>query len=570
MVHEPSPMNRPAKRWAIANPETALAQPLAQALDLRPTLAQVLINRGYRDRESASAFLNPRLQNLHDPFELPQMSTAVERVSEAIEKHERIVIYGDYDVDGVTSSALLWRVLLAAGAAVDNFLPHRMDEGYGLSRDGLTRCLKEFQPALLIAVDCGTSSCEEIADLRKQGIDTIVLDHHEPPPRLPDCTALVNPKMVDRASRPFTPLASVGVSFKLAHALLKHDRRLAESVDLREHLDLAAIGTVADIVPLTGENRILVKAGLERLSHTPKIGLRALLDIAGVPEKINPYHIGFRIGPRLNAAGRLADARAALELLLTDDHDRAATLAKLLDEHNAERQRIEEGIVGAALLQARQSADDRVLVLANESWHVGVIGIAASRVTQEFYRPTVVIGKGGKGSCRSVSGFSIIEALRQCSSLLEKFGGHEMAAGLTVRFDTIPKLRRALNKIAKVMLGDNLLAPELAVDAVLKLDELDEEFLEQLSRFEPCGPENPTPVFAVEGVRLRGAPRLVGKNHLRFNVSDGETTVEAIWWGQGDVKLPQGALDVAFNAEWHEYQGVENVQLKVRDVRAAH
>ena len=364
------------------------------------------------------------------------MTAAVDRVLSAIEKQERIVIYGDYDVDGVTSSALLLRVLLAAGAVVDNFLPHRMDEGYGLSRDGLARCLKEYKPALLMAVDCGTSSCEEIAELKQQGIDTIVLDHHEPPPRLPDCVALVNPKAAnDRDAHSTTPLASVGVSFKLAHALLKRDHRLAEKIDLREHLDLVAIGTVADIVPLTGENRILVKAGLERLPQTRKIGLRALLDVADVPEKVSPYHIGFRIGPRLNAAGRLADAMAALELLLTDDRDRAGKLAKLLDEHNAERQRIEEKIVGAAILQARQFADDQVLVLADESWHVGVIGIVASRITQEFYRPSVVIGQGGKGSCRSISGFSIIGALAAVLIFAGKIrrtrngGGPERAGG---------------------------------------------------------------------------------------------------------------------------------------------
>jgi single-stranded-DNA-specific exonuclease len=570
-------MNHPAKRWVIANPEPVQAQSLARTLGLRPALTQVLINRGYRDLKAASAFLNPRLQNLHDPFELPQMSVAVDRVLQAIKKQERVVIYGDYDVDGVTSSALLSRVLLAAGVVVDNFLPQRMDEGYGLSREGLARCLKKSKPALLIAVDCGTTAVAEISELRSQGIDVIVLDHHEPPSQLPDCIALVNPKIAGRDAHA-ADLASVGVAFKLAHALLKQDRRLAEKIDLREHLDLVAVGTVADIVPLTGENRILVKAGLERLPRTQKVGLRALLEIADVPEKISPHHIGFRIGPRLNAAGRLADATAALELLLTDDRDRAGELAKLLDGHNAERQGIEEKIVEAALAQAREFAGDRVLVLSDKSWHVGVIGIVASRVTQEFYRPAVVIGKGGKGSCRSIPGFSIIDALGKCSSLLEKFGGHEMAAGLTARFDAIPDLRQALNTIAGGTVAESALLPTVGVDAILRLAELDEEFFKQLSHFEPCGPHNPTPVFAVEGVRLRGAPRVVGrvttsryatrgKNHLRFNVSDGETTVAAIWWGQGGLKLPQGELDVVFNAEWHEYQGVENVQLKVRDVR---
>jgi single-stranded-DNA-specific exonuclease len=386
----------------------------------------------------------------------------------------------------------------------------------------------------------------------------IVLDHHEPPEKLPDCV-LVNPKRVRGE-----PLASVGVTFKLAHALLKRDRRLTEKIDLRDHLDLVAVGTVADIVPLTGENRILVKAGLERLPGTQKIGLRALMDIAGVPDDVSPYHIGFRIGPRLNAAGRLADAMAALELLLTGDGARATELAQLLNEHNAERQRIEERTVEEALQRVRERAGDRVLVVANPAWHVGVIGIVASRITQQFYRPTVVIGKDGKGSCRSITGFSMVAALAKCAPVLERFGGHEMAAGLTVREEQVDELRRRLNAEA-----GEIPPPVLRVDAVVRLDDLDAEFFEQLERFEPCGPDNPQPVFAALGVRVRGPARVVGKKHLKFSVTDGETSADAIWWGMADRELPRNALDVAFNAELHEYRGVETVQLKVRDLCAA-
>jgi single-stranded-DNA-specific exonuclease len=537
-------------------------------LRLAGPLAQVLANRGYRDAETASRFLNPQLRQLGDPFDLPEMTLAVDRILAAIKKKERIVIYGDYDVDGVTSSALLQRVLHAAGATVTSFLPHRMDEGYGLSPDGIARCLKEREPQLLVAVDCGTSSVREIADLRKHQIDTIVLDHHEPPEQLPRCVALVNPKRLDGS--PLGALASVGVSFKLAHALLKHDRQLSERIDLREHLDLVAVGTVADIVPLTGENRILVRTGLERLPHTQKIGLRALMDVANVPDKVGPYHIGFRIGPRLNAAGRLSDATAALELLLTDDAARARELAGLLNDHNAERQRIEGRIVDEAIAMARAHESDRVLVLAKDGWHVGVIGIVASRVQQEFHKPTVVIGIEdgmGKGSCRSVGGFSIVGALQHCAALLERFGGHEMAAGLSVNAGKIDELRRALNEFAATTLKDDDLHQHVRIDAVVKLDDLDAEFFEQLERVEPCGPDNPTPVFAVEGVRLQGAPRVVGKNHLRFNVTDGDTSAQAIWWGMGDFEFPRDGFDVAFTPELNEFRGVENVQLKVRDIR---
>ncbi len=558
------------KRWVIAKPEPALAKTLAGELHLGVALAQVLINRGHRAADKASQFLNPQLRQLGDPFDLPAMAMAVDRILPAIEKNERITIYGDYDVDGVTSSALLQLVLRAAGATVTNFLPHRMDEGYGLTQDGIARCWKEHQPQLLLAVDCGTSSVHEIADLKKRKVDTIVLDHHEPAEQLPDCVALVNPKCAASRDAAYKYLASVGVSFKLAHALLKRDRQLSERIDLREHLDLVAVGTVADVVPLIEENRILVKAGLERLPRTQKIGLRALMDVASVPDEVSPYHIGFRIAPRLNAAGRLADAMVALELLLTTNASRAKELAILLDNHNAERQRIEERMLDEAMAMARAQEQDRVLVLAKEGWHVGVIGIVASRVQQEFYKPTVVIGiedKLGKGSCRSVTGFSIVDALRQCAPLLERFGGHEMAAGLSVKAANIDRLRQQLNEFAAKALTDDELHQRVKIDAVISLDELDADFFEQLARLEPCGTENPTPVFAVEGVQLRGAPRVVGKNHLRFNVTDGDTTAQAIWWGRGDFELPKGKFDVAFIPELNEFRGVENVQLKIRDVR---
>jgi len=550
---------------------------LAQAVRIPAPLAQVLINRGYCDPAEAGRFLNPQLRQLRDPFELPDMDAAVARLVTAIGRRERLVIYGDYDVDGVTSSALLLRVLRAAGADVGSFLPHRMDEGYGLSQNGVARCLQEHDPRLLVAVDCGTSSVHEIAELKKRHIDTIVLDHHEPPDQLPECVAVVNPKRsVERRSDGGSaradscePLASVGVSFKLAHALFKRERHLAKAVDLREHLDLVAVGTVADVVPLTGENRILVRSGLERLPRTRKVGLRALLNVADVPDKVGPYHIGFRLGPRLNAAGRLADAMAALELLLTENAARADELARLLDEHNAERQQIEERISEEALAEAARRETDRVLVLANPEWHAGVIGIVASRIAQQYHRPTVMIGEGGKGSCRSIGGFSMVDALSHCASVLERFGGHEMAAGLSVQTGKIAALRRLLNEHAARVLSDEDLQPRLRVDAVVRLDELDAEFFQHLDRLEPCGQGNPEPTFAAQGVRVRGTPRVVGADHLKFFVRDPDSGIgaEAIWWKMAGRELPGGPLDVAFHAELHEYRGEQTVQLNVRDVR---
>jgi single-stranded-DNA-specific exonuclease len=565
-------MTTPTKRWVIA--------PAIPGLN---PLAQVLAQRGYTDAASIRHFLHPQLRQLGDPLALPAMTAAVDRILAGIHNRERIVIYGDYDVDGVTASALLTRVLRAVGADVRNFLPHRQDEGYGLSADGLARCRQEHDPQLLIAVDCGTSSIAEIAGLKRDGVDVIVLDHHEPGAELPDCVALVNPKLVERASSPLpgnrenglearstahTPFASVGVAFKVAHALLKANRQW--NVDLREHLDLVALGTVADVVPLTGENRILVKAGLARIQQTGKVGLRALADVAGVDGPVQPHHIGFRLGPRLNAAGRLADAMAALELLLTEDRGRAAELAQLLHEHNAARQKIEEQMVGEALAQAEQLAGDRILVLADPGWHAGVIGIVAARVLQAFYRPTVVIGAEGKGSCRSVNGFSIVAALRSCEGLMERCGGHEMAAGLTIMPGNIAKLRAALNEYAARKLPAELLLPAVNVDAVARLDDLDDEFFRELEQFEPCGAGNPTPCFAVMGVRLAGAPRLLKEKHWKFRVTDGEMTHEAVWWNAGGETLPDGELDVAFVPELNEFRGDVGVQLRVRDIRPSH
>ena len=569
------------KLWVIAPPEPAVRDGLARQLGWPAALAQALVNRGYRDEAAARQFLQPQLRQLADPFILPDMRLAVERIQTAIRQHERIVIYGDYDVDGVTSSALLVNVLRAAGATVQNFLPNRHAEGYGLSAEGLARCGTEYQPQLLIAVDCGTSSRSEIAGLKAQGIDVIVLDHHEPPAELPACVALVNPKCVTHHGPPGgspsktgavegeppgepnpAPFASVGVAFKLAHALLKQDRQLASQIDLRDQLDLVALGTIADLVPLTGENRILVKAGLDRLAATKKIGLRALMDVAGVTGAVTPAHVGFRLGPRLNAAGRLDDAMAALELLLSANPDRALALAELLDRHNAERQNIEERMVAEALAQAHERADDRVLVLANPEWHPGVIGIVASRVAQQFYRPTVVIGAEGKGSCRSVTGFSMVEALARAADVLVRYGGHEMAAGLSILSENIPALRQRLNAEVGVVPD-----PVIRIDAVVQLAELDDEFFTNLEQFEPSGMGNPRPVLAIAGVQLRGAARVVGQKHVKFTVTDGTVTTAAIWWGHAAAELPDGELDVAFVPELNEFRGTVSVQLNVRDVR---
>jgi single-stranded-DNA-specific exonuclease len=562
------------KRWIFAEQDRASSEKLAAELKISPTFAQILLNRGIKSAESARKFLQPRLQNLTDPFELPAMHDAVETIQSAIRDKKRITIYGDYDVDGITSSALLTKILRAADATVANFLPNRMDEGYGLSADGIARCIAETNPQLLIAVDCGTSSHAEISNLKSNNIDVIVLDHHEPPEKLPDC-ALVNPKLVEKIT-PWSHLASVGVTFKVCHALLKSDPALRKRADLRDFLDLVAIGTIADIVPLVDENRIFAKIGLERLAHTDNIGLQTLMKLAAVPKNVNAYHVGFRIGPRLNAAGRLADAMAALQLLLTDDAQKARELAELLHAHNAERQQIERKITDEAFEMAREIVekdDQPVLVLAKTGWHVGVIGIVASRIVQEFYQPTVILGIEGdtaKGSCRSITGFSIGEALQKCAPLLEKFGGHEMAAGLSLDARKIDEFREKLNEIARKILSADALVPRLFVDADVKLGDLDENFVRQLKQFEPFGVENPEPIFAARGVRSKFPPRIMKEKHVRLVLADGEISREAVGFGMATRKIStETPLDVAFTVEFDEWHGDGRVQLKLKDVREA-
>src|ERR1035441_9191850 len=459
-------------RWSPAPPQPLLAGQLASQLKISPLLAQCLLNRGFSETSAIQNFLQPRLKNLADPFLLPNMDTAVGRLLRAGEKNESLVIFGDYDVDGVTSTALLLEVLRTLGWRVDFYLPNRMDEGYGLSADGVENCLKKFPTTLLLAVDCGSTAVETIASLRARSVDVIVLDHHQVSNPAPAAVALVNPQVAlgvppsggsGAERRPpeggtpnFTELCSAGLAFKLAHALVKRGRETnlpdAAEFDLRPLLDLVALGTIADIVPLTGENPILVSAGLERLNKTQRPGLLALKKVAKSPEKLGTYEVGFQLAPRLNAAGRLETAEGALRLLLARDLAEALPIAQTLDAHNRERQKIERGIseeVIASLRARFNPLTDFAIVEGQLPWHIGVVGIVAARVLQQFYRPTIILGGDGaqfRGSGRSIAGFDLAAALRQCDDLLIRHGGHAMAAGVTLQADSLIAFRARLNE----------------------------------------------------------------------------------------------------------------------------
>ncbi|HXR49216.1 MAG TPA: single-stranded-DNA-specific exonuclease RecJ [Candidatus Limnocylindrales bacterium] len=596
-------------RWSLAPPQPLLAGQLAAQLKIAPLLAQCLLNRGFSEPPAIEKFLQPRLKDLADPFLLPDMAVAVERLLRAREQKEPLVIFGDYDVDGVTSTALLLEVLRALGWKADFYLPNRMDEGYGLSADGVENCLKKFPVTLLLAVDCGSTAVDTIHSLRARGVDVIVLDHHQVSSPAPEAVALVNPQLQCREPRvasreqeagchstldprPSTELCSVGLAFKLAHALVKRGREKhlpgAAEFDLRPLLDLVALGTIADLVPLTGENRILVSAGLQRLNTTQRPGLVALKSAAQSPPLLGTYDVGFQLAPRLNAAGRLETAEASLQLLLAPTLAEAMPLAQNLDARNRERQKIERSIVEEVTGAVRAKFNpetDFVIVEGQLLWHIGVVGIVASRMLQEFYRPTIIIGGEGdewRGSGRSIAGFDLAAALRECSDLLVRHGGHAMAAGLSIQPDKIGALRERLNALAQRALKPEDLQPPIRLDAEVGLDEMTLDMLHELSRLKPTGQGNPGVQFCARNLTHARPLQRIGadKQHVKLWVTDtplpqggygaaGGTVLEAVWWNGGNESLPVGTFDLAFAPQINQFNGNRTVQLKVLDWQSA-
>ena len=568
-------------RWLPVPPQPLLTDRLAAELQASSLLAQCLVNRGLEEVSGARAFLAPRLRLLTDPFRLPDMAEAVERLFGARERGEAVMIFGDYDVDGVTSTALLSEALGALGWSVRQYLPNRFDEGYGLSLGAAKSCLERERVSLLLAVDCGSTAFETIQWLAGQGTDVLVLDHHQVSAPPPPAAALVNPRRLTGPGLPFSELCSVGLAFKLVHALVKEGRRRglveAESYDLRPLLDLVALGTIADLVPLTGENRILVATGLACLRRTPRPGLQALKSVAQTGAEIGVYEVGFQLAPRLNAAGRLETAASALTLLRTSHRAEADALAHQLDTQNRERQRIERAIAEQVIGAVRAKFDparDFVIVEGQVLWHVGVVGIVASRVLREFHRPTLILGGEAdewRGSGRSIEGFDLAAALRECDDLLVRHGGHAMAAGLSVRPGQIDALRARLNELARGQLSAEQLQPALRLDAEVRLADVTLERVAELAQLQPVGQGNPPVQLAVRGVRLRSPARRIGREqqHAKFSLGEGATHAEAVWWGCGGAELPDGSFDLACVPQIDTYNGRRTVQLRVLDWKPA-
>lgn len=568
-------------RWELL-PEEEGAAELAASIGCHGIVAGILYRRGVRTAEEAQRFLHPRLADLPDPALLAGIGPAVERIAQAIDAGERITAYGDYDVDGVTSTTLLVSFLRACGADVDFYVPHRLGEGYGLNLDAVAT-LAARGTRLLVTLDCGVTAVAEVDEAIRLGVDVVVVDHHTTPAELPRAAAILNPWQPGCAY-PTRHLCAVGVAFLLCAALrrrLREDGRFAnrQEPNLKSFLDLVALGTIADVVPLTGANRLLVREGLEVLARSRRPGIRALKRVAGLPEEgaITAGQVGWRLGPRINAAGRLDDAGRAVELLLCEDPMRAERLARELDAANAERQSIEKQILDEALAQAEELGPAMGLVLAREGWHPGVVGIVASRVVARLHRPAVVIGIDpetgvGKGSGRSVASFDLFGALSKCSEHFVRFGGHRQAAGVTIERGAIEAFRSAFAREAEAQLAGQDLAPVLAIDALVQPDALTEGLCEALTGLAPFGAGNPEPIFGMRGVRASG--RVVGRSekssgHLKLHV-EGAPLVDAIGFGLADdLPLLANQVDLGFTLGFDEYRGVRRVQLGVKSVRSA-
>jgi single-stranded-DNA-specific exonuclease len=561
------------KRWIVAEPCSDSSSEISWTeICGLPCIVELLKRKGFTCADEINAFLQPRLRSLSDPFLLPNMATAVERILAAIDRRERIVLFGDYDVDGVTSLALLAEMLRSYGASPELFLPLRMEEGYGLSPESVQRCCEQHQPQLLIAVDCGTSSHAEISSLKERGVDVIVLDHHEPKSTLPDCVAIVNPKAA--AGSDFEYLCSVGIVFKLCHALLK--TRPAPGFDLKASLDLVALGTVADIVPLERENRILVLRGMMELARSKRPGLRKLMEVAAVRSPVTAEDIGFRLGPRLNAAGRLATAEKALRLLLTNDEKEAEELATLLDTQNRDRQVVERKICEEAeekLTAQFDTTRDAAIVLGSRDWHPGVLGIVASRLARKYHRPTILVAFDaaglGKGSGRSVEGLSLVEALNVCEEYLEKFGGHEMAAGLAIREKNFAAFAGAFRDAARELLSEEDLQPRLHLDHELTFPQLNGDLLRWHQALEPFGSANRQPTFFARGVEPAVEPQVLKEKHLVLRLRQQSHFRRAIFFDGASTPLPKPPWDIAFRVNADEYDGETRLQIQVEALRAA-
>ncbi len=564
-------------KWEVTeSADRDVIHSIASQLKLPEVIARILVNRGINNPEAVRLFFHGKTEDLYDPFLMNDMDVAVDRVVTALRKQEKIVIHGDYDVDGITAVSMLYLFLRDLGGRVGYYIPDRQAEGYGLSLAGIEESHRQGA-GLIISVDCGITSTAEVDLVHKLNMDIIISDHHEPGATLPDVTAILDPKRQD-STYPFSELAGVGVAYKLAQGI--RQRMNLDPTYLERYLDLVAIGSAADIVPLVDENRILVKEGLERLNRNGNHGIRALIDTAGFKQgDIRVGNIVFGLAPRINAVGRLGSAKRAALLLITRDYNRALSIAGELEKENRRRKEIDNRTLNEALEEIEREFNpetDHVIVLARENWHPGVIGIVASRIVEKYYRPTVMITIEdgiGKGSARSIPGFDLFSAIRECADLLEQYGGHKYAAGLTIRQDQIPAFRERFNRAASRALSNEDLIPKLTIDAVIELDQINPLLIKALREFAPFGPKNMKPKFVSYNLEVVGTPRIVGQNHLKFKVrqpTSGGVVFDVIGFNLGHL-LPLAAngrpVDMVYTIEENKWMNQINLQLCAKDLR---
>lgn len=569
-------------RWTVADtPDKDVVGRLAQEINVPEPIAKILVHRGIDDYDKAKAYFRPDMALLHDPFLLDGMEVAVGRVLAAMRGKEKILVFGDYDVDGTSGAAMLYLFLRDLGADITYYIPDRIKEGYGISRTGMDLA-RSNGVSLFVAVDCGITAIDQVEYARTIGLEVLICDHHETGATLPRAVAVLDPIKPDDPY-PFKYLCGTGVGFKLVQGIA---RRLGKEESLLRYLDFVALASTADIVPLTGENRVLCKLGLERINTAPRPGMKALISSAGLrPGQITAGQIVFVLAPRINAVGRLGDATRAVQLLTSEDPAEADELAGVLEEENRNRRKIDEDTFASAQLLAEEMYDldsCSSLVLHQEHWHPGVVGIVASRMVEKYYKPAIMMATVdgvAKGSARSISGFDIYEALRRCEDKIIQFGGHKYAAGLTVEVARLDEFRKAFDDTVREMMTEELKMPELQIDAEITLNEITPKFVRILREFAPFGPANMRPTFLARGLEVAGSPRVVGKNHLRLKLRQNGSLFDAIGFGLGGLLpkvngMTRRVIDCVFTIEendWTPPGGVRPAepatQLRIKDLR---
>ncbi|MGI6573501.1 MAG: single-stranded-DNA-specific exonuclease RecJ [Fermentimonas sp.] len=550
---------------------------LAKELNLDPVLAELLLNKGIETEEEARKFLYPSLEDLHDPFLLPDMDKAIRRIEKALGNKERILVYGDYDVDGTTAVALVYKFFRRITNNIDYYIPDRYDEGYGISFQGIDYAV-ETGVTLIISLDCGIKAVSKVAYAKEKGIDFIICDHHMPDDKLPDAVAVVDAKRVD-SIYPYDELSGCGVGFKLVQAF--SERNGFPFSEIEPLLDLVAVSIASDIVPLMGENRVMIHYGLKQLNSNPSFGLRGIIEICGLQrKKITVSDIVFKIGPRINASGRMMNGKEAVDLMLANDMASAREKSKNIDKYNEDRRELDKKITEEAIEYIENHLDienQKSVVLYNETWHKGIVGIVASRLTERYYRPAVVLTKSNgfiSGSARSVPGFDVYKAIESCRDILENFGGHTYAAGLTLREENLQEFRKRFNSLSFDKVESRMMSPQITVDSHLSFSDITQDLVEGLSLFSPFGPENENPVFLTRGVYDAGGSKLVGRGnrHIKLELLDGTVTtpVQGIAFSQKDhfVRLKEGLpVDICYSIEQNTRGNRAFTQLMVKDIR---